>query len=187
MRRITPFMFLAASLFAGAPLAAAAEQADTSVGQDAPLSHPGFGALKWGAPIKAVYAVYPALKKTYRPAEVVKALRAGRGVVLSVPVMFRDQKFTARLRVDPDGLHRVDLTREISSAPGAPTADKVLDPIIGTLPAPDEQPNRKVWKGATTVLVLTTEALAASTRLELAFIDAAAYRPEEAGGSLTIE
>lgn len=180
-------LFVAVALLTVAPFGARAEKPDLTAGQDAPLDHPGFGALKWGAPIKAVYQVYPELKKRYRPAQVVKALRAGKVVVLSLPVLFKDQPFTARLHVEPEGLHRVDLTREIAFAPDAPKPEQVLAPIVGNLPKPDVQPKRQVWKGGKTVLVATTEPLATSTRIELAFINAERYRPEEAGGSLSID
>lgn len=181
MRHILPLVATLSLGLAAPAVAGDAKPAD-------PLAHPGFGDLKWGASLSQVYAAHPVLKRKYRAAQARRALRAGKIVILELPVRYGDREWPAKLYVGPEGLHRVTLSREIPRGPDSPGADKILDPLFGALPPPEKTPDgRRLWKGDQTVVWVTSTRLVGAERLEITFHQASTYRPEDAGGSLDIE
>lgn len=167
---------------------ASAEEPAYEVGQENPIRHPGFGALKWGAPVGEVMAAYPELKKRYSPAQTNKALKADQVVILELKVKFRGEPWPARFYVDAEGLHRVVLTRELPRGETGSNLDKFLDPIFGSLPAPETSPGGgRHWKGGETLVTVTSTKLPEADRVEIAFDQPSRSRPDDSGESLDID
>ncbi len=186
MRRV--LVLTAALGFATPALAAEGDKPNVEAGQDDPLRHPGFGALKWGAPLEAIFKVYPGLRGRTPVVKARKALKEGQVLILDQKVRFRGKDWPAHLYVDTDGLHRVVLDGEVPHTPeGRGDVDKFLDPLFGTLPAPDKTPDgHRVWKGAETVVTVGTSPLAGSDRVNITFDQASRHRPQDEG-SLDID
>lgn len=147
----------------------------------------GFGELKWGADLKAVYGRYPELKKLYPQAKVAGLLKAGQTVVVETKLTFKGVAYPGKLALDSGGLVRVTIEVKGEDDPSV-TMDKLLDPILGDLSAPDEEtPDTRLWKGSATVISVTKTREVGRFRLDVSFFAKGKYRPESAGGSLGIE
>lgn len=147
----------------------------------------GFGDLKWGADLKAVYGRYPELKKLYPQAKIAGLIKTGQQVVVETRVQFKGVAYPGKLVVDQDGLARVTIEVKVEEGAEA-VADKALDPILGDLSTPDDEtPEMKIWKGSSTVVVVTRTREVGRVRLDIAFHAKNKYRAESAGGSLGIE
>jgi hypothetical protein len=179
MRRV---LVLTAALGLAAPaFAQDGDKPNVEAGQDDPLRHPGFGALKWGAPLEAVFKVYPALRGRTPIAKARKALKEGQILILDQKVRFKGRDWPGHLYVDSDGLHRVVLDGEVAHGPeGKGDIDKYLDPLLGSLPAPEKTPDgNRIWKGAETVVTVGTSPLAGADRVTLTFDQASRHKSDD--------
>lgn len=174
-------------------VAGAAEETEPAVGGQLgyvrPTENDGFGELKWGADLKAIYAKYPDLKKNFPMGKVAGVLKQGQTAILETRLAFKGQPYYGRLYVDPKGLFRVTIELKIDEDPSAGmTVDKALDPLLGDLGNADEESgDARVWKGAATVVSVARTRQVGSSRLDISFHAKDRYRPESAGGSLGIE
>ena len=151
-------------------------------------SQAGFGSLAWGADYQSVVRAHPELKKRYPSSVVQKTLRAGQVAVLDASVTFKGKKGPGRLYIDTQGgLSRVTVELTLPDEPGQ-DLEKLLDPLTGDLPAPDEDlPDTRVWKGPETVVTVTRTRLVGQWRIDLSFHRRSTWRPDSAGGSLGID
>lgn len=190
MSTLTALVALGAFAAASQPSPAAADENTAVAGSLSNVratENDGFGELKWGADLKAVYARYPELKKLYPQAKVAGLLKSGQTVVVETKLTFKGVAYPGKLALDADGLSRVTIEVKGEEDPSV-TVDKLLDPILGDLSVPDEEtPDTRVWKGSATVVSVTKTREVGRFRLDLSFYPKGKYRPENAGGSLGIE
>jgi hypothetical protein len=196
----SPHRLVALAVALAAPLATltpAVAHADEPVAVEGQLAYvrpteaDGFDGLAWGADLKALYARFPALKKNYPAGKVAGILKKGGGAILETRLKFKGVEYPGKLYIDAKGLYRVAIevkVDESAAGPGGGSIDKLLDPILGDLSTPDEETaETRLWKGSATVVSVTRTRGVGSSRLDIGFHAKAAYRPENAGGSLGIE
>jgi hypothetical protein len=192
IRAVLSAVAVAGSLVLGASVAAAEEPLAVQghLGHIRATEADGFDGLPWGADLKAVYARWPELKKSYPPAKVGAILKKGGGAILETRLSFKGVTYPGKLYIDGKGLYRVTLELKFDDDGGMAGAsiDKLLDPVLGDLSTPDEETaETRLWKGSATVVAVTRTRGVGSSRLDIGFHAKAAYRPENAGGSLGIE
>jgi len=193
-RAVRPLFASVVLLAALAPIAARADEPVAVEGQLAyarPTEADGFEGLAWGADLKTVYARFPTLKKTNPAGKVAGILKTGGGAILETRLKFKGVEYPGKLYIDAKGLYRVTIEVKVDEAAanaGGGGIDKLLDPILGDLSAPDEEtPETRLWKGSATVISVIRTLGVGSSRLDIGFHAKAAYRPEHAGTSLGIE
>lgn len=149
----------------------------------------GFGELKWGSDLKAIYAAYPELKKFYPQGKVAGILKSGKTAVLETRLRFKGVPYDGKLVLDAQGLFRATIELKVVEDPEAPvTMEKALDPLLGDLSNPDEDtPDSRLWKGSGSVISVTKTRGVGSFRLDISFYAKGSYRPENTGGSLGID